>query len=156
MVKKYKSKRGKAVATKGQAAQEGWSVRETERIMDVELFLEGQAKWEEDSPNWLVMLYKMFRHANDEGQKEAEHTVCQGHWEGLPKLDLEADLSAIQLVSSETMKEEILSLYLEVYRQQRLPGSPPREQELIEEVVSSFKGCQGQKEGRTSSATMRP
>ena len=41
MVKKYKSKRGKAVAAKGQAAREGLLVRETERIMDVELFLEG-------------------------------------------------------------------------------------------------------------------
>ena len=48
--------------------------------MDVELFLEGQAKWEEDSPHWLAMMYKMFRHAANEGQKEAECTVCQGHW----------------------------------------------------------------------------
>ena len=54
------------------------------------------------------------------------------------------------------MKEEILSLYLKVYRQQRLPGSPPGEQELMEEVVSSFKGHQRQKEGRTSGATTRP
>ena len=75
-VRNHKSKRDKAAAAKGQAAQEGWSVRETERIMDVDLFLEGQAKWEEDSPHWLVMLYEMFRHATDEGQKEAEHTVC--------------------------------------------------------------------------------
>ena len=44
MVEKYKNKRGKAVAAKGWAAQEGQSVRETERIMDVELFLEGQTK----------------------------------------------------------------------------------------------------------------
>ena len=54
------------------------------------------------------------------------------------------------------MKEEMLSLYLEVYQQQRLPGSPPGELELIEEVVSSFKGCQGQKEEETSGATARP
>ena len=41
--------------------------------MDVELFLEGQTKWEEDSPHQLVMLYEMFKHATvDEGQKEAE------------------------------------------------------------------------------------
>ena len=72
MVEKYKSKRSKAVAAKGQAAWEGHSVWETERIMDVELFLEGQTKWEEDSPHQLVMLYEMFRHAATEGQKEAE------------------------------------------------------------------------------------
>ena len=156
MVKKYESKRGKAVAAKGWAAWEGQSVQQTERMMDIELFLEGQTKWEEDSPHQLVMLYEMFRHAANEGQKEAEQTVCQGHWEGLPKLDPEADLSAIKLVSPKTTKEEILSLYLEVYKQQRLPGSLPGELELTEEVVSSFKGHQGQKKERTPRATVRP
>ena len=43
--------------------------------MDVELFLEGQTRWEEDSPHWLVMLYEMFRHGANEGQKEVEHMV---------------------------------------------------------------------------------
>ena len=124
--------------------------------MDVELFLEGQTKWEEDSPHWLVMLYEMFRHAADEGWKEAEQMVCQGCQEGLPKLDLEADLSAVQLVSLKTTKEEILSLYLEVYKQQRLPGLLPGELELTKEVVSSFKGYQGWKKVRTPSATARP
>ena len=76
MVEKYKRKRGKALATKGQATQEGWSVQQTEQVMDVELFLEGQTNWEEDSPHWLVMLYEMFRHAIDKGQKEAEQMVC--------------------------------------------------------------------------------
>ena len=66
------------------------------------------------------------------------------------------DLSAIQLVGPETTKEEILSLYLEVYNQHRLPGSLPRKLELTKEVVSSFKGCQGQKKERTPSATARP
>ena len=58
MVKKYKSKRGKAVATKGRAAWEGQSVQQTERMMDVELFLEGQTKWEEDSSYQLVMQFR--------------------------------------------------------------------------------------------------
>ena len=125
--------------------------------MDVKLFLEGQAKWEEDSPHWLAMMYKMFRHAANEGWKEAEHTVCQRlHWEGLPKLDPEVDLSAIQLIGPKTTKEEILSLYLEVYKQQRLPGSPPGEPELMQEVVSSFEGHQGWRESRASSATEGP
>ena len=124
--------------------------------MDIELFLEGQTKWEEDSPHQLVMLYEMFRHAANKGQKEAEQMVCWGCQEGLPKLDPETDLSAIQLVGLKTTKEEILSLYLKVYKQQRLPGFPPGDPKLMEEVVSSFKGCQGWKEGRTSGATSRP
>ena len=76
MVRKYRSKRDKAAATKGQAAQEGQSMRETKRVMDVKFFLKGQAKWEKDSPYCLAMMYKMFRHAANEGQKEAECTVC--------------------------------------------------------------------------------
>ena len=72
MVKRYGSKRDKAAATKGQAAMEGKLVQETERMMDAELFLNRWTKWEEDSPNQLVMLYEMFKHAADEGQKEVE------------------------------------------------------------------------------------
>ena len=60
------------------------------------------------------------------------------------------DISAIQLVGPQTTKEEILSLYLEVYKQQRLPGPPPREPELMEEVVSSFEVEE------TSGTTLRP
>ena len=72
--------------------------------------------------------------------------VCQGCQQELPKLDHEADISTIQLVGPQTSMEEIQSLYLEVYKQQRLLGSPPREPELMEEVVSSFKDHQGQKQ----------
>ena len=124
--------------------------------MDVELFLKGQTKWEEDSCHQLVMLYEMFKHAAAKGWKEAEQRVCQGSWQGLPKLDPEADVSAFQLIGPQMMKEEILSLCLEVYKQQRLPGSLPWEPELIEEVVSSFEGCQGWKEEESSSTTARP
>ena len=44
-------------------------------MTDVELFLEGQARWEADSPHHLMMLYKMFQHAADQGQKEAEQSA---------------------------------------------------------------------------------
>ena len=47
-------------------------MRETERVMDIKLFLEGWAKWEKDSLYLLAMMYEMFRHTTDEGQKEAE------------------------------------------------------------------------------------
>ena len=143
MTKKYGSKRDKDQAAKGWAAKEGLLVQEAKRVMDVELFLEGQAKWEADSPHCLMMLCEMFHHAADQGWKEAERIVCWGHWKELPKLDPEADLSAIQLVSPHTSQEELHSLYLEVYKQQRLPGSPLGEPELMEEVVSSFDDHRG-------------
>ena len=72
MTQKYGSKRDKALAAKGQAAKEGLSVWEAERVMDIELFLEGQAKWEADSPHHLMMLYEMFCHTVDQGWSKAE------------------------------------------------------------------------------------
>ena len=90
--------------------------------MDVELFLEGQARWEVDSPHCLVMLHKMFQHPSEQGQKEAECMVCQGHQHGLPKLDPEVDIFAIQLVGPQTSRKEIKSLYYEVYKLWRLLG----------------------------------
>ena len=155
MTGKYGSKRGKALATKGWAAKEGLAVWEAERVMDVELFLKGQAMWEADSLHHLMVLYKMFYHATDQGQKEAEQMVCQGHQKELQKLDPEADFSAIQLVSPHTSKEELQSLYLKVYKWWRLPGLPPGEPELMEEVVSSFDDCQGQKQRRALETVAR-
>ena len=69
----------KALAAKGWAVREGLSVQETEQLTDVELFLERQARWETDSPHHLVMLHEMFQHALEQGLKEAEHMICQGH-----------------------------------------------------------------------------
>ena len=46
----------------------------------------------------------------------------------------------------QTSWKEIESLYYEVYKLWRLPGSPPRELELMAEVVSSLEDCQGQEQ----------
>ena len=55
------------------------------------------------------------------------------------------DISAILLVGPQTSREEFKSLYYEMYKLQRLLGSPPGEpewiKELIAEVVSSLKDC---------------
>ena len=50
--------------------------------------------------------------------------VHQGHQHSLPKLDLQADISTVQLVEPETSKEDFRALYYEVYKLRRLPGSP--------------------------------
>ena len=124
--------------------------------MDVKLFLEGQAKWEADSPHCLVVLHKMFQHASEQGQKEVEHMVCLGYWHRYPKLDPEVDVSTIQLVGPQTSRKEIESLYYEMYKLWRLPGSPPRELELIAEVVSSLEDCQGQEWRETPQTSGEP
>ena len=138
---KYRSKWDKSLAVKGWAARDGLSVQETEWLMDVELFLEGQARWGADNPHHLIILHEMFQHASEQGQKEAEKKVCWGHCHGL--LKPEADVSAIQLVWPQTSREEFKSLYYEVYKLWGLLGSPPREPELIEKVVASLEDCQG-------------
>ena len=40
--------------------------------MDVKLFLEGQARWEADSPHPLMVLHHVFQHALEQGQKEVD------------------------------------------------------------------------------------
>ena len=67
MVAKYHNKWEKFQVAKQQSADERQLVRETERVMDVELFLEIQNKWAEDSPHCLVILYEMFCHATIKG-----------------------------------------------------------------------------------------
>ena len=156
MVKKYSSKREKFQVAKWWATDEQRLVQEMERVMDVELFLEGQAWWEEDSPHHLVIMHEMFQHAAAEGWKEAEWIVCWGHWQKLPQLNQEAGVPAIQLVGPETSKDDLQDLYLEVYKFHRLPGSPPGEPALLEEVLSSLKDHQGQEGERASAATVRP
>ena len=79
MVVKYHSKREKSQEAKQRSAVEQRLVCELERAMDVDLFLEMQGKWAEDSPHCLVILHEMFCHAASEGQKEAEQIVYRGH-----------------------------------------------------------------------------
>ena len=72
MVVKYRSKREKSQEAKWRSAVEQRLVCKLDRAMDVDLFLEMQSKWAEDSPHCLVILHEMFCHAASEGQKEAE------------------------------------------------------------------------------------
>ena len=72
--------------------------------MDVELFLRIQHHWAEDSPNCMVILHEVFRHAAAEGQKEVEWIICQGCWQNLPRLNPEAGVPTVQLVGPENDK----------------------------------------------------
>ena len=54
----------------------------------------------------------------------------------MPQLDPEAGIPAIQLVHLEIDREQLLELYLEVYKLHRLPGSPPGEPAILEEILS--------------------
>ena len=124
--------------------------------MDVELFLRIQDRWAEDSPHYMVILHEMFQHVAAKGQKEAEQIIHQGCWQNLPQLNPEVGIPTIQLVGPEMSKEELLELYLEVYKLHRLPGSPPGEPAILEEVLSSLLDHQGHEEEKAPAATARP
>ena len=68
-----------SLVTKEWASTEGLSVREMEHHMDVEMFLEGHAGWEVDSPHHPIILHEVFQHATEQGRKEAECMICWGH-----------------------------------------------------------------------------
>ena len=123
MVARYHNKQEKFQVAKWQSADEQKPVWEMERVMDVQLFLGIQDNWAEDSPHHLVVLYEMFRHAAIEGWKEAERIIHWGRQQNMPQLNPEAGVPTIQLVGLETTKEELLEIYLEVYKLHRLPGS---------------------------------
>ena len=74
----------------------------------------------------------------------------------MSQLNLEAGIPTIQLVGPETTKEELLKIYLEVYKLHRLPGSPPGEPAIIKEVMASVPDHPKSEEDKTSEATVQP
>ena len=155
MVARYHSKREKFQMAKQQSAEEQRPVHELEWAIDVDLFLELQSRWPEDSPYWLVILHEMFWHAAIEGWKEAEQTICQGCKQHMPQLNPEVGTPTIQPVGLEMTKEELLEIYLEVYKLHRLPGSPPGEPAILEEIMASVPDHPRSEEDQTHEATVQ-
>ena len=155
MVVRYRSKQEKFQVAKWQSIEEWMLVCELEWAMNVDLFLEIQNKWAEDSPHYLVTLHEMFQHAAIEGQKEAEQTICRGCWQNMPQLNPEAGIPAAQLVGPETTKEELLEIYLEVYKLHRLPGSP-LEPAILEEIMALVPDHPQNEEDQTHEAAVQP
>ena len=155
MVAKYRNKWGKLQEAKWRSTEEWRPVHELERAMDVDLFLEAQSKWAEYSPHCLVILHEMFLHAASEGWKEVEQVIHQGCQQHMAQLNPEAGIPAIELVGAETSQEELLEIYLEVYKQHRLPGSPPGEPAILQEVLATVPHCPQEKE-ETSKVQTQP
>ena len=107
MVAQYYSKREKFQMAKKRSTEEHRPVRELEQAMDVELFLELQNSWPEDSPHRFVILHEMFQHAAMEGQKEVERTIHQGCQLHMPWLNPEVGAPTIQLVGPDTTIEDV-------------------------------------------------
>ena len=54
----------------------GLSIREAEHCLDAELFLDEYPQWEVGGPYCPIILQRMFMHATEVGQKEAERFIC--------------------------------------------------------------------------------
>ena len=72
LVAKYGCRRKKSQEAKWRSTEEQRPVREMERALDVDLFLEAQEQWAKNSPHHFFILHEMFLHATSEGWKEAE------------------------------------------------------------------------------------
>ena len=138
LVVRYGSKWERCQEEKRRSAK-GWGpIREIEWVVDVDLFLNTQNQWAEDSPHCLVLLYEMFLHVAAEGQKEAKRVTHQGHPWHMPQLDPRAALPTIQLVHPGISRRELLDLYLEVYKLYQMPGLPPGELAILQEISSAI------------------
>ena len=108
-------------------------------------------QWDVGGPHCPIILQRMFVHAAEEEQKEAERFICCGHQHALPRLDPEVDIPAVQLVGFQTSQRENWDLYHEVYLLRRLPSLPPcgpnQIEEAIQDILSSLRShsqrCEG-------------
>ena len=110
-----------------------------EWVVDVDLFLSAQNHWADDSPHRLVILHEMFLHATAKGWKEAERMICQGFWQYMPQLGPKGRLICHPVgIPHMIGRRELLDLYLEVYKLHQLPGSPPGEPAILQEILSAI------------------
>ena len=55
----------------------------------------------------------------------------------MPQWNPEVGVPTIELVGPRTSREELLEIYMEVYKLHRLPGSPPGEPTFAQEVLAA-------------------
>ena len=65
-------------ATKKLAQETGISVREAERHLDTDMFLEECLRWPLLRSHCPFIMHWMFGHAKATGQKEHDWAICQG------------------------------------------------------------------------------
>ena len=139
----YSGRMSKSQTTREQAMEVGLLVREAEWRIDTELFLDEYPRWKLGAPHWSVILHEMFLQAAEQGWKEAERLICQGHCGSVSRPDLEADQSTMELMGYRTSHKEIWDIYHSVYLLKRSPGLPPCgsqwRREAIHDILSSLR-----------------
>ena len=135
------------------AEEEGLSIREAERVIESEMFLDEYPQWELGTPHQTVILHEMFLHAAEWGWKEAECMCHWGHQSHILEPDPEADQSAMELVGYQMSRREMQDIHHSMYLLQRCPGSSScgalTRRRAIQDILSSL---QTQLQRQTSSA----
>ena len=73
----------------------------------------------------------------------------------MPQLNPEVGTPAIHVLGPETTKEELMEIYLEVYKLHRLPGSPPGEPAIWEEIMAKVPDHPCREEDQMHEATLQ-
>ena len=126
-----------------QVEEEGLSIREAERVIESEMFLDEYPQWELRTPHQTVILHEMFLHAAEQGWKEAEHMCHQGCQSHILEPNPKADQSAMEFVGYRMSRKERQDVYHSVYLLQRCPGSPScgvsRRRRAVQDILSSLQ-----------------
>ena len=140
---RYGNRMEKSRVTCHQVEEEGLAIREAERVIESEMFLDKYPQWELRTPHWTVILHEMFLHAAEWGQKEAECMYHWGHQSRIPEPNPEVDESAMELVGYRMSRREMWDVYHSMYLLQRCQGSPScrplRRRRAIQDILSSLQ-----------------
>ena len=123
-----------------QAEEEGLSIREAERVIKSEMFLDKYPQWELGIPHGTVILHEMFLQW---GQKEAECMCHWGHQSCIPEPNSKSDQSTMELVGYRMSRQEMWDVYHSVYLLWRCSGSPScgalQRRRAIQDILSSLQ-----------------
>ena len=124
------------------AGEMGISIQESERQVDMELFLDEYPQWGLGTPHQSVVLHEMFLHATEQGQKEVECMFCRGHRGSICEPDPGADQSAMELVGYHMSWKEMRDIYHSIYLLRRSLGFPScgewQRRRTIQDILSSL------------------
>ena len=98
----YESHPAKMATTKKLAQEVGILVREAERCLEADVFLDKYPRWEPSGLHHLFLLQQMFAHAEATGQKMHDCAICWGCRQPSPEWDMNMEVPAIDLVGYKT------------------------------------------------------
>ena len=136
---------GETAAAKRLGAEEGILVREAERRLDANLFLDEIPRWEPSGPHHPYLYQRMFTHVEPAGWKEYNCWVHWGHQQPSPERDVQVEVPTMELITHKTTQEEIMGLYHQVYQLKRNPREVSYSQDTTEEIhigiMETLKEC---------------